>query len=564
MDYPQIREYIDAISIPENFDKHTDLTLEKRGRLPVMSSGKFAVVFKMTDGERSYAVKCFIKEQPGRAEAYRKICGYLGHVRSPYLLRTEYLERELYVNGEEYPVLLMEWAEGETLENYMEKVKGDKAARERLADEFRGLAQWLLGQEFSHGDVKPDNIMVRSDGSLVLVDYDGMYVPSMRGERARELGTPPYRSRVRTESDFDEYGDDYALAFIMLVLSANVYEPQEFGRFGTMGVSETVAYFAKYGEHRQVAPSLSALLLAASSGRIDRQAAWPLLSYRGAAVPASTGRSAESACVADRRAKSEPGQAVKNDEGQSAGQGAQRAASQPRTFTVNGVDFEMAPVEGGTFTMGATKEQGSDAWNDEKPAHEVTVSGFAIGKYPVTQALWRAVMGNNPSEFSGDGNPVECVSWNDCQEFIEKLNGRLNLPDASGREFRLPTEAEWEYAARGGNRSKGYKYSGSDNLGEVAWYDGNSGGKTHPVGQKKGNELGICDMSGNVWEWCGDWYGAYPSVAQRDPQGPSSGSDRVLRGGSWDNFARNCRVSRRIDFDPDSGDYNFGFRLVLA
>ncbi len=131
----------------------------------------------------------------------------------------------------------------------------------------------------------------------------------------------------------------------------------------------------------------------------------------------------------------------------------------------------MAPVEGGTFTMGATKEQGSDALDREKPAHEVTVSGFAIGKYPVTQALWRAVMGNNPSEFSGDDNPVESVSWNDCQEFIKKLNGKLNLPDASGREFRLPTEAEWEYAARGGNRSKGCKCSGSDDKDEFAWYD---------------------------------------------------------------------------------------------
>lgn len=235
------------------------------------------------------------------------------------------------------------------------------------------------------------------------------------------------------------------------------------------------------------------------------------------------------------------------------------------SFTVDGVTFEMVPVEGGTFTMGATAEQGG-ADDRENPAHEVTVSGFAIGKYPVTQALWEAVMGENPSMFEGNSSrPVESVSWEDCREFIEELNARLGLPDASGRSFRLPTEAEWEYAARGGNRSRGYRYSGSDDIGEVAWYDRNSSnGTTHPVGEKGPNELGVYDMSGNVWEWCGDWYGNYPSEAERDPTGPSSGSSRVLRGGSWDGNARGCRVSYRYYSPPGSGSRNFGLRLVLA
>lgn len=234
-------------------------------------------------------------------------------------------------------------------------------------------------------------------------------------------------------------------------------------------------------------------------------------------------------------------------------------------FTVDGVSFEMVPVEGGTFTMGATAEQGSDAAGDEQSAHEVTVSGFAIGKHPVTQALWEAVTGENPSFFKGDpSRPVECVSWNDCQKFISKLNTKLGLPDASGRSFRLPTEAEWEYAARGGNRSMGYRYSGSDDIGAVAWYDENSNDTTHPVGEKGPNELGVYDMSGNVWEWCGDWYGNYPSEAERDPTGPSSGSDRVLRGGSWDDHARYCRVSYRGNLQPDDRIDIGGFRLVLA
>jgi len=155
-------------------------------------------------------------------------------------------------------------------------------------------------------------------------------------------------------------------------------------------------------------------------------------------------------------------------------------------------EWGMVFVEGGTFMMGATSEQESDAFDWEKPAHRVTLSDFYIGKYEVTQAQWKAVMGSNPSYFKGDNLPVERVSWGDCQEFIRKLNERTGLT------FRLPTEAEWDYAARGGNRSRGYKYSGSDDPDEVAWYWDNSGIKTHPVGQKRANELGLYDMSGNV------------------------------------------------------------------
>ncbi len=227
------------------------------------------------------------------------------------------------------------------------------------------------------------------------------------------------------------------------------------------------------------------------------------------------------------------------------------------SFTVNGVTFEMVYVEGGTFMMGATAEQGDDAYDDENPTHQVTLSDYAICKFEVTQALWMAVMGNNPSYFKGDNRPVERVSWNDCQEFIKKLNG------LTGKSFRLPTEAEWEYAARGGNKSKGYKYSGSNDIDEVAWYDGNSGSQPHPVGTKKPNELGIYDMSGNVLEWCNDWYGDYTLTPANNPTGPSSGSLRVIRGGCWVNDAWDCRVSFRYRFYPDDRDYFMGFRLVL-
>ncbi len=233
--------------------------------------------------------------------------------------------------------------------------------------------------------------------------------------------------------------------------------------------------------------------------------------------------------------------------------------SQNRTFTVNGVKFTMVYVEGGSFVMGATSEQGSDAYSNEKPAHRVTVSSYYMGQTEVTQALWQAVMGTNPSKYKGTTNPVDNVSWNDCQTFIRKLNS------LTGKTFRLPTEAEWEFAARGGKKSKAYKYSGGNNLGNVAWYGDNSGAKPHPVATKQANELGIYDMSGNVWEWCQDWYSGnyYSSSAQTDPIGPNSGSDRVLRGGCWLNGAVSCRVLYRNGNTPDFRYYLLGLRLVL-
>ena len=245
---------------------------------------------------------------------------------------------------------------------------------------------------------------------------------------------------------------------------------------------------------------------------------------------------------------------------------------------------EMVKVEGGTFTMGATAEQGSDYDSDELPTHQVTLSDYYIGKYEVTQQLWEYVMsysgtcadgssmsayasdvwlGSDPSSSYGVGDyyPAYYVSYYDIVDiFLPRLN------KITGRTYRLPTEAEWEFAARGGKQSKGYKYSGSDNIGVVAWYTGNSGGKTHQVGTKEPNELGIYDMSGNVWEWCGDWYGygSYSSSAQTNPTGPSSGYDRVLRGGSWFSDARLCRVSDRGISFPSSRYFNYGFRVVLV
>ena len=224
----------------------------------------------------------------------------------------------------------------------------------------------------------------------------------------------------------------------------------------------------------------------------------------------------------------------------------------------NGVNIEMVKVESGSFNMGATPEM-EDPNESEKPVHLVTLANdYYIGKYEVTQALWQAVMGSNPSSSKGDDLPVERVSWNDCQDFISKLNAM------TGKRFRLPTEAEWEYAARGGKKSRGYQYSGNNSLGDIAWYSGNSSSRTHAVGTKQPNELGIYDMAGNVWEWCQDWKGSYSSSPLVNPIGAVSGSLRVYRGGSWSSSARGCRTSCRNCFTPNGRDNNLGLRLVLS
>ena len=222
---------------------------------------------------------------------------------------------------------------------------------------------------------------------------------------------------------------------------------------------------------------------------------------------------------------------------------------------VNGIEYPMVYVSGGSFMMGS---EDSDADSDEKPVHQVTLSSYRIGKYEVTQDLWEAVMGSNPSNFKGSRRPVELVSWGDCQEFIRKLNS------LTGQNFKLPTEAQWEFAARGGNSSNGYKYSGGNYIDNVAWYDGNSGDRTHDVGTKSPNELGIYDMSGNVYELCSDWHGSYGSSSVTKPVGPSSGPTyREGRGGSWTDTAGKSRVSNRGRFIHYDHSVNCGLRLCL-
>ena len=240
-------------------------------------------------------------------------------------------------------------------------------------------------------------------------------------------------------------------------------------------------------------------------------------------------------------------------------------AKKYETIEVNGYRFNMVSIEGGTFNMGAEIRDG-DEDSDEIPVQQVTLSAFTIGETEVTQGLWQAVMGNLPCSFDGDNHPIKDISWDDCQDFIKKLN------ELTKRHFRLPTEAQWEYAARGGNLSKGYKYSGSNDISEVAWYSENAWDKgkespdfgNHPVGSLKPNELGLYDMSGNVWEWCQDNYSRYDGTPKKDPQGPqnSQKSFRVNRGGSWDYIASSARSCNRRNRTPDFRNFNLGMRLA--
>jgi formylglycine-generating enzyme required for sulfatase activity len=229
-----------------------------------------------------------------------------------------------------------------------------------------------------------------------------------------------------------------------------------------------------------------------------------------------------------------------------------------KTMTVDlggGVKMEMVWIPAGEFDMG------SNEFSGEKPIHRVKLTkGFWMGKYEVTQEQWERVMGKNPANFKGAKNPVDTVSWHDCPEFLKKLNG---IVQEGG--FRLPTEAEWEYACRAGTKTKFYSGDNDSDLVEAGWYSGNSDGKTHPVGEKKPNVFGLHDMHGNVWEWCQDWYGDYPSETVSDPTGSSSGSYRVLRGGSWYCTPSVCRSAVRPNYGvPSFAGIYIGFRVVCV
>jgi formylglycine-generating enzyme required for sulfatase activity len=289
---------------------------------------------------------------------------------------------------------------------------------------------------------------------------------------------------------------------------------------------------------------------AGSSDAVGKQGT-PFKEEGGAAVPAPPGQEKGWA----KSILSFFGASEKQEEAPRPGQShVQPKHGEAWTEPYTGMEFVWVP--GGSFEMG---DLFGDGYEREKPVHTVELDGFWLGKYPVTQAQWEKVMGNNPSHFKGRNNPVECVSWQDVQEFISKLNSR-----SKDSRFCLPTEAQWEYAARSGGKWE--LYAGGNDIDRVAWYFDNSGGKTHPVGQKAPNGLGIYDMTGNVWEWCHDWFDEnyYARSPRSNPSGPSGGSYRVDRGGGWDSGARGCRAAIRLSDSPGYGSDLIGLRLAFT
>ncbi|MGM9868326.1 MAG: SUMF1/EgtB/PvdO family nonheme iron enzyme [Sodaliphilus sp.] len=445
---------------------------------------------------------------------------------------------------------VMDYIEGESLSQLVKR-RGAIPEHEALAyirDAAEAL-KFVHSHQINHLDVKPGNLIKRNaDGKVLLIDfgvakqYDA---ESMQGTTTTPVCyTPGYspaeQYRKSGVQSFSPQSDVYALAATLYKLLTGITPPEAVDvQDDGLPVDALL--------NKKVSEPVCLAIAKAMKGRKERTQTIDLFL-----------KSLLQAQVNDEQTVSIPPEPTKKP----------ISDGIVTSFSVNGVRFEMVSVEGGTFTMGATAEQGSDAFNWEKPAHQVTLSSYMIGKTEVTQALWEAVMDSNPSEFKGADLPVENVSWDDCQEFITKLNA------LTGKNFRLPTEAEWEFAARGGNKSCGYKYCGSNNIDEVAWYDGNSyeGNSsflffkkrtTHPVATKSPNELGIYDMSGNVWEWCNDWYDDYSSSSQTNPKGPNSGSVRVYRGGGWNDDAWGCRVSYRDNDYPTFRYDNLGLRLAL-
>ena len=453
------------------------------------------------------------------------------------------------------PCIIMEYLEGDDLKARL--VKGDRFSDDRLQkwwDQLTDALNYTHQQGVIHRDIKPSNIFIDKHGNVKLLDFGIAKIEENSGhtQTGVAMGTRIYMSpeQVRDPKRVKAATDSYSLAvtFVHLLTGKAPYDTTTSSDFDIQ-MSIVTQPLDLGGLPRDWQEFLMPYLEKDAGKRPElkhftESGAKQMAETRNSVVePHSYIASNEATVIESSETDKSPLTSVYR-------------VQKDLVFQVNGISFTMKFVEGGTFQMGSGD---SEAYDDEKPIHSVTVGSFYMGETEVTQALWKAVMGSNTSYLKGDNLPVEEVSWDDSQEFIRKLN------QLTGKTFRLPTEAEWEYAARGGNKSQRYKYAGSNSIDDVAWYTRTTNGSgTKPVKTKQPNELGLYDMSGNVWEWCSDWYGSYSSSAQTDPRGPSAGSYRVLRGGSWYNDAGFCRVSGRFNYGPGSRYKNRGFRLSLV
>ena len=499
----------------------------------------------------------------------RGVSEFKGEYKITYALNHSNLLKANYFDVyESHPYLAMPYCPVSTTELIG---KMDELTAWRFVHDVAGGLAYLHSKSIFHRDIKPDNILRNEDGDFVITDF-GISLKmrsTLRRNSTRKMdadigGSFSYMAPELFSANPQAVAATDIWAFGVSLFELLVGELPFFGQGGGM-----LLRGAELPEvHGDFSDDLKSLVRSClSKDTWERPTAEQLSDY---AVKRQKGEPA--AFRWDRQEPQREEEARKTvvlkevgGSGYMNGLQDRPKEMEVREIRVGDVQFRMMPVAGGTFRMGADEKQGSWAAADEKPLHEVALSDYYIGQYPVTQGLWREVTGRNPgNNKAGDDYPVEYVSWKDCQEFIKKLN------DRTGLAFRLPREAEWEYAARGGWQSRGFIYSGSDNADDVAWHEGNSslgfwkGRRTHPVGQKKPNELGLYDMSGNVWEWCQDWYGEYTAETQTDPAGPASGRYRVFRGGSNWRVARGCRVSARSCCGPGHRDGSIGLRLVLS
>ena len=543
----------------------------------VLGQGGFGITYSavQTTLDAKVAIKeFFMKELHGRDESTSKVfvgsagssdlverfrLKFIKEARNIYRLKHKNIISVIDVfeeNGTAYYV--MEYLEGGSL---ADKVKSG-ALREsdalRYIRQVASALDFIHGKQMMHLDVKPANILLDGEGNAVLIDFGLAKQYDSEGEQTSTTpvgishGYAPMEQYKRGGvSHFSPATDIYSLGATLfkLVTGDTPPEASDVMNDGLPEISANVS--------QKVKDALVATMQFRVKDRPQSIAEFLLLLDNKSEITdngvQSTDESDGATVVGHFTSDNKTEIVVEVDD---------RDEFCTRTYNANGVEFKMIAVEGGRFQMG---EEGK--WYEfrkDNRIHSVTLSDYYIGETLVTQELWKAVMGQNPSFFKyGKNLPVDSVSYNDCVKFVEKLNSLLSGQLPNGRKFRLPTEAEWEFAACGGNRSNGFLYAGNNNADDVAWHVANSGYVTHPVKQKQANILGLYDMSGNLWEWCYDWYCEYSTSSQTNPKGPSTGSFRVLRGGSWCNDAQCCRVANRSFKSSVDRSISCGLRLAL-
>ena len=539
-----------------------------------LSSVKMQGALGSIDAKVKVAVKEFFMKEINGREGTTVTSGSKGGLFADY--RKKFIREATNLSKLQHPSIIkvlecfeanntiyytMEYLDGGSLDELISKKHGlSEAEAVKLACQIANALSYMHEHKVLHLDLKPGNIML-NNGNAVLIDFglSKQYDASGNPESSTTVGggTPGYapieQANYHDGKGFPVTMDIYALGATMYKMLTG-QRPPDASEVLNDGLPDRPSSVSS-----EVWAAVETAMEPMRKKRPQTVTDWVKL------LPTAKGTADEDEPTIVDVTPPKP-EVISNDN--------------ILKFTVKSVSFNMIKVEGGTFMMGAGKLN-LFACDHEKPAHRVTLSSYYIGQTQVTQTLWTAVMGNNPSRFKGDNNPVESVDWNDCQNFIKKLN------QLTGKRFRLPTEAEWEYACRGGKKSRGYKYSGSNNIDDVAWYKKNSNEETHSVATKSPNELGIYDMSGNVYEWCQDrwsWYSSNDQIKSDNflsnllgnkgnnslinPTGPASGEEsRVNRGGCYFSDAHRCRSSARDLELPVSGCLSYffmGMRLVLS